>query len=64
MSIPMLIYTIAEVCRILRSGRTAVYQAIQLGELRAVKHGRRTKVLDVDLRRYLEGLPPLLPAVT
>jgi excisionase family DNA binding protein len=60
MSTP-LAYTIAEVCEVGRLGRTSVYEAIQCGELRAVKRGRRTLVLAKDLHHFLEGLPAIKP---
>jgi hypothetical protein len=63
-SVPPLAHTIAETCRLIHSGKTAVYREIKLRKLRAVKQGRSTKVLDTDLRRYLEGLPPIHPADT
>jgi excisionase family DNA binding protein len=56
-----LAYSIAEACSVARAGRTALYEAIRSGELRAVKRGRRTLVLADDLRRYLESLPTLEP---
>ena len=56
-----LAYSIAEACSVACAGRTALYEAIRSGALRAVKRGRRTLVLADDLRRYLESLPPLEP---
>jgi excisionase family DNA binding protein len=56
-----LAYTIAEACSVARADRTALYEAIRSGALRAVKRGRRTIVLADDLRRYLESLPAVEP---
>ena len=54
-----IVYNIAEACKASRIGRTALYAAIRKGELRAVKHGRRTLVLAEDLRKWLHDLPSL-----
>jgi excisionase family DNA binding protein len=56
-----LAYSIAEACSVARAGRTALYEAIRSGALRAVKRGRRTLVLADDLRHYLESLPAVAP---
>jgi excisionase family DNA binding protein len=54
-----IVHTIPDACSITHTGRTSLYAAIRSGELRAVKRGRRTLILDDDLRRWLQSLPPL-----
>jgi excisionase family DNA binding protein len=54
-----LAHSISEACSIARAGRTSLYEAIRTGALRAVKRGRRTLILDDDLRRWVQSLPPI-----
>ena len=52
-----LAYSVRDACLIACTGRTSIYEAIRTGALRAVKRGRRTLVLDEDLRRWVQSLP-------
>jgi hypothetical protein len=52
-------HSIPEVCAATGLGRDSVYAAIRTGKLIARKYGRRTVVLDDDMRAFLDALPKL-----
>ena len=52
-------YSIDETSQISNTGRTAIYDAINRGELVARKRGTRTLILSEDLKAWLERLPKL-----
>jgi excisionase family DNA binding protein len=52
-----LAFSVAKACKLAGIGRTSLYEEIASRKLRAVKHRRRTLILAVDLRRWLESLP-------
>jgi Helix-turn-helix domain len=54
-----LVHSIPEACALARAGRTALYQAINSGDLIARKRGRRTLIFDNDLQRWLDSLPQI-----
>jgi excisionase family DNA binding protein len=56
----VLAYSIPEACSLACVGRTALYEAIHTGALRAVKRGRRTLILHEDLLRWVQSLPPVV----
>ncbi len=56
-----LAYSLSEVAAASRVSRSTLYRAIDAGELRAVKRGRRTLVLAQDMKRWIENLPAVSP---
>ncbi len=53
--------SVDEAARQADSCRDKIYRAINAGELRARKNGRRTLILASDLEAYLHDLPVLEP---
>lgn len=54
-------YDIDKLAAVGGPGRTLAYCEIAAGRLRAIKVGRRTKVLADDLRQYLRSCPAMAP---
>jgi excisionase family DNA binding protein len=50
-------HTVHEATRISGASRTTIYAEISAGRLQARKLGRRTVILDADLRQWLASLP-------
>lgn len=52
-----LAYSIEAACKATGIGRSAIYEELRSGALRARKFGRRTVILADDLRAWLESFP-------
>lgn len=53
------VFSIVQACETACIGRTALYEAINAGELIAHKRGKRTLILAEDLQRWIKSLPLL-----
>ena len=54
-------FDIVEICERTGLGRSKIYEQIGIGRLVARKVGRRTLVLERDLKDFLEALPVIQP---
>jgi excisionase family DNA binding protein len=50
-------YSPEEASKLVSTGRTKIFQEIKDGRLKARKIGRKTIILDDDLREYARNLP-------
>lgn len=53
------LFTISDFVKQFRVSRTALYRLFSAGQLRAIKVGRRTMILQADVERWLASLPSL-----
>jgi excisionase family DNA binding protein len=60
-SYPPLAMTVKQACARACIGKTSFYRELSLGRIRAVRRGRRTLILAVDLDEWLNNLPPVRP---
>lgn len=51
-------FSVEEVTKMTGLGRTKIYEALQSGELKARKFGKRTIILKDDLNKFLDNLKP------
>jgi excisionase family DNA binding protein len=58
----MLALTIAQAAKLGGPCRSAIYEDIRSGRLRAVKRGRSTRILFDDFREYLASFRPIQPS--
>jgi excisionase family DNA binding protein len=50
-------YSPEEAGKLINTGRTKIFQVIRDGRLRAKKIGKKTIILDEDLREFARNLP-------
>jgi excisionase family DNA binding protein len=53
--------SIIDAARTAGVGRSSIYEALSSGKLNAKKLGRRTVIMDTDLRDWLASLPAMRP---
>jgi excisionase family DNA binding protein len=53
------VFSVVQACEAACIGRTALYEAINAGDLIAHKRGKRTLILAEDLQRWVKSFPPM-----
>ena len=56
--------SIPNAVRVSGASRTAIYAALQRGDLKAIKHGKRTLIPADALKDWLSRMPAYSPAAT
>lgn len=56
MNMNKMAFSIDEAAKLCGLGRTKIYEAINLGDLKAKKYGKRTVILKADLEEFLQRL--------
>ena len=59
--VPKFAYTVVEAARATSISRSTLYEEVRDGRLRLIKVGRRSLILDEDLRAWLGSLAPRTP---
>ena len=49
--------TLDEFCKLTNTGRTKTYQEISAGRLKAIKHGRSTRITRTAMIEWINALP-------
>ncbi|MBL8642110.1 MAG: helix-turn-helix domain-containing protein [Alphaproteobacteria bacterium] len=52
-----MLLTIPEACAMIRVGRTKFYQLLNAGEIKAVKIGKKTLILETSIHEWIFSLP-------
>ena len=56
MNVRQLCFSVKEACEVTGIGATKMYQALDSGQIKAVKWGKRTLILRADLESFLNNL--------
>jgi excisionase family DNA binding protein len=51
------LFTVDETCKILKCGRTSLYELLKLAEIKALKMKGMTRISGAEIKRYQKSLP-------